>query len=291
MRRTLLVALSLLASSLSAQVTERLDVTITNADLFVTDARGNHVTGLNADEFEVRQDGGLRKITHFAEVSAGGEVARDRAANVVIVFDQTSLDGRDRNVTSEALQKFVTNSLRRQDRLAVASLVPSFRIDLPWTTDRGAAAKTIATASAQPASSLEQQRRFAEQQVRELVDYARSAPDRVPVSFDEAMQTVRSHAAAATSHARARLAAIASAMNLFPPGDHRRVMILVGEGIPPNPGSDLFEHLNTVAIDIESGLGPRRMRDTARAASPLTEASRFSVAEEIRKVAAAAAAS
>ena len=38
-------------------VSESVDVSVTNVDVFVTDSKGQRVSGLKADDFEVHQDG------------------------------------------------------------------------------------------------------------------------------------------------------------------------------------------------------------------------------------------
>ncbi len=47
---------------------EVVDVQLVNVEVWVTDRQGNPVTGLGADDFEVREDGEMVEITGFAEV-------------------------------------------------------------------------------------------------------------------------------------------------------------------------------------------------------------------------------
>ncbi|HEV7766659.1 MAG TPA: VWA domain-containing protein [Thermoanaerobaculia bacterium] len=46
---------------------ESIDVSLVNVDVFVTDRRGQRVTGLTTDDFEIRENGRLQPITNFAE--------------------------------------------------------------------------------------------------------------------------------------------------------------------------------------------------------------------------------
>src|SRR5262249_52447832 len=57
--------------------TESVDVTVTNVDVFVTDSKGQRVTGLKADDFDVKQDGIPQKITNFYAVSGGRVLFED----------------------------------------------------------------------------------------------------------------------------------------------------------------------------------------------------------------------
>src|SRR5207249_9836155 len=64
------IALLLFASLASAQVRDTVDVTVTNVDLIVTDAKGKPVRGLTRDEFQLFEGNRSRDITNFSEVSA-----------------------------------------------------------------------------------------------------------------------------------------------------------------------------------------------------------------------------
>ena len=44
------------------------EVVVTNVDVVVTDKKGNRVTGLKPDNFEIIEDGYLQKLTNFFEV-------------------------------------------------------------------------------------------------------------------------------------------------------------------------------------------------------------------------------
>lgn len=46
---------------------ETIDVSLVNVDVFVTDKKGRRVTGLTADDFEIRENGRVQPITNFAE--------------------------------------------------------------------------------------------------------------------------------------------------------------------------------------------------------------------------------
>ena len=52
------------------------EVSVTNVEVVVTDSKGNRVSGLTREDFEVYQDGLPQKITNFYAVS-GGKVLLD----------------------------------------------------------------------------------------------------------------------------------------------------------------------------------------------------------------------
>lgn len=78
-RSALVVVLLLSCGALAAQLRtgETIEVSIVNVDVIVTDKDGNRVTGLTANDFEIREAGKLKPITNFAEyrASLGGAAA------------------------------------------------------------------------------------------------------------------------------------------------------------------------------------------------------------------------
>jgi len=71
-----LVILGFLALAAAQEPTLRITVTLVQVDVVVTDSKGHHVPDLRAEDFEIRQDGELQKITHFSYVpeEPGGQV-------------------------------------------------------------------------------------------------------------------------------------------------------------------------------------------------------------------------
>lgn len=111
-------------------VTESVDVTVTNVDVFVTDSKGQRVTGLKADDFEVRQDGIPQKITNFYAVSGGKVLFEDGTsvpfdvkepaapevpavvqAHYVFYIDNLNIQPQNRNRMFKRLKEFIVQSV------------------------------------------------------------------------------------------------------------------------------------------------------------------------------------
>ena len=60
-----------------APVTERVEVSVTNIDVIVTDSKGNRIPDLTKNDFEVFQDGVPQVISNFYAVTGGKVLLED----------------------------------------------------------------------------------------------------------------------------------------------------------------------------------------------------------------------
>jgi VWFA-related protein len=111
-------------------VSETVDVTVTNVDVFVTDSKGKRVTGLTADDFEIRQDGLPQKITNFYAVAGGKVLFEDGSsvpfdvkeaaspevpavvqAHYIFYIDNQNIQPMNRNRMFKRLKEFITEAV------------------------------------------------------------------------------------------------------------------------------------------------------------------------------------
>jgi VWFA-related protein len=111
-------------------VSETVDVNVTNVDVFVTDSKGQRVTGLKADDFEIHQDGLPQKITNFYAVSGGKVLFEDGTsvpfdvkeaaapevpavvqAHYIFYVDNQNIQPQNRNRMFKRLKEFITESV------------------------------------------------------------------------------------------------------------------------------------------------------------------------------------
>jgi VWFA-related protein len=111
-------------------VSESVDVTVTNVDVFVTDSKGNRVPGLKADDFEIKQDGIPQKITNFYAVSGGKVIFEDGStvpfdvkepatpqvppvvqAHYVFYIDNQNIQPQTRNRMFKRLKEFIVEAV------------------------------------------------------------------------------------------------------------------------------------------------------------------------------------
>jgi VWFA-related protein len=167
-RRTAFVALSSIVAvclgfSAQEQPTFRTRTNIVRVDVTVLDRRGNPVTSLTADDFEVREDGRLQTITSFKLLEATGqptddfslpirgplhaaaEAARDDVRVFLVFWDEYHL-GEHVNApfAREGLKRVMLDAFGPTDLVAIMDqLTPTDAIQ--FTRDRFALADQVRT--------------------------------------------------------------------------------------------------------------------------------------------------
>ena len=91
------------AAQPSGNVAEKIDVNIVNVDLYVSDRKGNPVTGLAAKDFQLFEDEKKVKISNFSRVEDGS----DQRASLIIYVDDTHVSAGSRDNVLDALLPFI----------------------------------------------------------------------------------------------------------------------------------------------------------------------------------------
>ncbi len=150
---------------------EVVNVEVVNIDVYVTDADGKPVLGLDPDDFELRVDGRTVPISNFYAVEQqgdellvrrGGELTAapllppppedplereaaarqpvtmppEQALHVVIYIDNLNLTPLNRNRVMRELRTFIREHLRPEDRIMLASFDRYLNSRMPFTNDR-----------------------------------------------------------------------------------------------------------------------------------------------------------
>jgi len=134
-------------------ITESVDVTVTNVDVFVTDSKGNRVPGLKAEDFEVRQDGIPQKITNFYAVSGGKVILEDGTtlaldskeaapelpavvkAHYVFYIDNQNIQPQSRNHMFKRLKEFITQAIGPNAEGMIVTYNRSLKVRKSFTTE------------------------------------------------------------------------------------------------------------------------------------------------------------
>jgi VWFA-related protein len=133
----LILFLSLLASaqkpSAPASLTETIDVSLVNVDVFVTNKAGQRVHGLTKDDFEIFENGVRQSISNFTEfsskapeVQAPAETATVTAAplqkrSIILFIDRIFLLPERNRAFFGSLKKLLHDAVRPGDRVMLVT--------------------------------------------------------------------------------------------------------------------------------------------------------------------------
>ena len=98
-----------------------------NLNVSVTDQQGRKVTRLRREDFVILEDGVPQEIVHFAPV--------DAPVNLVLLLDLSGSIGSQLKAMKKAASRFV-DSLKENDRIAVAVFTSRFKLVSDFTSDR-----------------------------------------------------------------------------------------------------------------------------------------------------------
>jgi len=166
MRKLICCALLLLCSIAStaeaqAKIGETIEVSIVNVDVVVTDKAGKRITGLTANDFEIREGGKVQPISNFAEyrsdmtggvagiesapnapAAAPAEVARQKR-NVVVFVESTRLLPHQAKEMFGSIRTLLRETIATGDRATIITWATSVLVRQPFTDDLPALERTL----------------------------------------------------------------------------------------------------------------------------------------------------
>ena len=126
---------------------------MTNVEVFVTDSKGNRVSGLTRDDFELRQDGVPQKITNFYAVSGGKVLLEDGKvlavedsatqedlpvevkARYLIFIDNLNITAQNRNRMFKSLKLWVAQTVGHNAEAMIVTWNRSLKVRRKFTTE------------------------------------------------------------------------------------------------------------------------------------------------------------
>ncbi|HVR40711.1 MAG TPA: VWA domain-containing protein [Thermoanaerobaculia bacterium] len=250
----LLTAYCLLAFPVAAQVTETIEVRVTNIDVVVTDKSGKPITGLTKDDFEVLEDNQPRPITNFAEFITETSVSTTptqapppedkRPRRILFFIDDTSTDTFRRKQLLDAINKSIEGLLRDGDQAAVVAFNGRTRAVIDYTGDATAIQVALARDNAPSTSSLAtESQELIKRDCFQMIELTQERPPKMTIeqAFNECNNRIRFYA----QHTQQRTEIVAKAVKLtlstLAGADAKKVMIFAGGSLPQLPGLDLSQ--------------------------------------------------
>ncbi|HEY7369994.1 MAG TPA: VWA domain-containing protein [Thermoanaerobaculia bacterium] len=230
-------------------VVESVQVSITSIDVVVTDSKGNRVTGLTADDFEIRQDGVPQKVTNFYAVSGGkvlledgkvvdlespaaiAELPQELKTRYLFYIDNLNIQPINRNRMFRRLKEFIRETVGPNAEGMVVTYNRSLKVKKRFTSDPNEIINAIDETEKETGggTTLASERRDTIQRIND----AQSAA--------EGEQIARSYARALRNDLEFTVDAIKSTITGLAGVDGRKVFVYVSEGLPAIAGQELYD--------------------------------------------------
>ena len=152
MKRSWLVLLSVFVVAVplaTAQVAERVNVSLIEVPVTVVDGSGNAVRGLKAENFALSDDRGTHPVASFdmVDFASPGRTAVPPPArrSFLLLFDLSNSTPNAMARARHAAEEFVKNSVHPSDLAAVGTITveTGFRMVTAFTSDRALLASAI----------------------------------------------------------------------------------------------------------------------------------------------------
>lgn len=258
-------------------VVKSVDVTVTNIDVVVTDSKGNRVTGLRKEDFDVVEDGLNQNLTNFYAVEAGvltvvgdepvapvaaapepapapsappgtaaggGVGVQAQKTWIVLFVDNLNLTPFNRNRVLRNVQQWARESVKGNVEAMVVTWDRSLKVRRKFTNDGRDVAdvlKQVEEVSANRVQSLSERRDIVRQ-----IDESKSV--------DEAIGKARSYALSHRNDLDFTIDAMKTTINQLAGVDGRKIMIHVSEGMPQSPGAELWDYIQKKFQTTSTGL-------------------------------------
>ena len=265
------------------KLTETMDIRVINVDVVVTDKKGNPVTGLTKDDFELYENGVPKKISNFFEVEgrkavnvavtpatdtkAAAQVREEIPENmrrrIIFYIDNLSLAPFNRNRVFKEMKEFAKTVLRPGDEAMIATFNRSMKIRLPFTRDPGAIQTTLDTIAGESAMGISNR--------SESHDVMKRIQDATTV--DEASAQARSYAESVNHDLRQSVESLNALMSTLAGVEGKKILVLTSEGFQMQPGREMFYLIDEIG------------REKGWSGSSMLEGMSFDASQQIQSIA------
>jgi VWFA-related protein len=237
---------------------DTVDVRVVNVDVYVTDKKGEPVTGLTRDDFELLEDRKPVPITNFYVVEEGrprgdaagapqiadlpvpppavpGTIAapavpEEQRLHLIVYVDNFNIRPANRNRVLREIGFFLSAHVDREDRVMLVSYDRSLNVRRPFTSDPrlvSGALEELERLTGHAVSRDDERRRALEQ-----VDEAGSV--------GQAVSYARMHAESMENDLRFTVGALKEMIDTLAGLPGRKAILYVSDGLPMVPGQDVY---------------------------------------------------
>ncbi len=231
-----------------------INVNVVNVDVYVTDKKGNPVTGLTADDFQVFEDKRPMAITNFYAVAGGKPAAasdapapaaapapgappaaaepvpEDQRLRLIVYVDNFNIHPFNRNRVLREVRTFLNTHLTREDQVMLVTYDRSLKVRRTFTTDPAlvsAALSDLETVSGH-AVHHDSERRDALARVEESE------------TVSQAMGFARGYAESVYNDLQFTIDGLKQIVDVLAGMPGRKAVLYVSDGLPMSAGQELF---------------------------------------------------
>lgn len=241
---------------------ETMEVNVISLDVFVTDKKGNPVTGLTADDFVIYENGRPQDISNFSEIRETPQllnvptisprpmerIPEERTRKVIFFIDNETVHPFNRNKVFEEIRSFTGELLRPGDQAMLVSWNNGLRIEVPFTSlvsEFEATLMRVAEENTMKSARI-LRRRQAEQSVRGELEMARDPQTGISLrdAYENSLSIGRAYAEETRNELHAKSVALTGLMSTLAGVEGKKAFIYVGEELPLQPGLEIFNYVN-----------------------------------------------
>jgi len=257
------------------------ELTIANLVVYVTNKKGDAITDLTADDFEVFQDGESKQITNFklytneiirtelatqpedllslaTPTPAPDEAAGPIPVHMVLYIDNQNSDPLDRNRVLSQAREFVRTSLHPPAQMMVVAYQRSFEVLQPFTSDPEKVLTAMRSVRRYTGgrTEIDSTRKDIIDRIKSIENEQRtgtggSSPGRTQVGgqWGEAYQLIDNYAREAVNDLKFTMDALRQIITSLSGLPGKKGIIYVSNGLEMVPGMELFYEFNRVTQD------------------------------------------
>ncbi len=237
------------------KLTESIDVRVIGVDVVVTDKKGNSVTGLTRDDFQIFENGVEKPISNFYEIEGKTaaqavvvptpgvpappkeEINEQLRRRIILYIDNLSLAPFNRNRVFKQMKEFVKDAMRPGDEAMVATYNRSLKIRAPFTRDAVQIQQTLDAIAGESALGTTNRNEFKD--VTSRINDAET--------YDDATATARAYAQSVEHDLRQSVESISGLLTTLAGVEGKKILVLTTEGFQIQPGREAFTLIDEVA--------------------------------------------
>ncbi len=224
---------------------ESIEVSVVNLDVFVTDKKGQPLTGLKKEDFQVFEDGKPVEISNFYAESRGAEASPSlvpkeerplaQQLRLVVFVDDFNLSAETRGRILPKVNEFLQRELAPGDQVMIVRYDQRLSLLRPFTGDLGQVSSDLSSLLT-ISSDLRKRRESLEQAVEDVIGSMEGD------IYEPALVETRIMAWGEQESAvvRGSLQAFDSVVSWLAGVPGRKAILYVSDGLPLAPGEDLF---------------------------------------------------